>query len=289
MLTLILIFIPFSLFIGIAASAIGYTAWPLVVPVLFVVFGFDLYLSIFISILIDFINSFIISIIALKKGQIRIRTGLKLMLFACIFIFPAIYVGTKFIPQNTDIFKGSIGFFNILFALMFIRNGYKVRVFHKNYSLEHHGTDQAPEYKINIGSDPEKLFGFKKEKLIYAGVAFMAMQTGLLGMGGGMGHAVFLILFLSLTTLTATGTAMLITCGTTLLGSFGFFMQITDKSVFTHEMIVFIPVILAMSAIGTMIGSRITYNISEEKLNYMIAGVMIIAGLIVIFQGLFMG
>jgi uncharacterized membrane protein YfcA len=32
------IFIPLSFFIGIAASAIGYTAWTLIVPVLFVMF-----------------------------------------------------------------------------------------------------------------------------------------------------------------------------------------------------------------------------------------------------------
>jgi hypothetical protein len=44
-LLLLLAVIPLSFVIGTGASAIGVTAWMLLVPILFIVFGFDLYLT----------------------------------------------------------------------------------------------------------------------------------------------------------------------------------------------------------------------------------------------------
>ena len=81
------IFIPLSFLIGIGASAIGVTAWMMLVPILFVLFGFDLYLTIFISLLVDCGNALIMLIIAGQNGKLSLKTGLGLSPdshFACL-------------------------------------------------------------------------------------------------------------------------------------------------------------------------------------------------------------
>ena len=124
-IVLVAIFFPLSFFIGIAASAIGFTAWSLIVPVLFVLFDFNLYLTIYISLLVDLGNAVVMTIIAAKKHQVDIGQGFKLGVTACLIVIPGIYIGTTFIPQNTGFFKGSVGIFNLLLGMIFILRGYK--------------------------------------------------------------------------------------------------------------------------------------------------------------------
>lgn len=248
-----------SLFTGIAASAIGFTAWPLVVPVLFVLFGVDIYLTIFISLLIDCGNALVMTVIAARNGRVLVRQGLTLAAFALPWIFAGILIGRTFIPQNEDYFRGSAGYLIILLGVFFIARGLK-----KN------------------ASEPKEImaarYRFRFVPLL-AGVAFMAFQVGLVGIGGGMGYAVFLMLCLSAPVLTATGTAMLMTLISTIFASALIFFQIPDTG-FDHEMFrMGFPIMMLASMAGTGIGSKIAYSVSEAKLNFFIGVVVICAGL----------
>lgn len=281
-----MIFFPLSFLIGIAASAIGFTAWSLIVPVLFVLFDFNLYLTIYISLLVDFGNAVVMTLIAAKKHRVDIRQGLKLGVIACLVVIPGIYVGTTFIPQNTDFFKGSVGIFNLLLGIIFILRGYKKG---KNEKANNQGMDQGS--KENMDSKREthtikKPSNSVRTKLIYLGVAFMAIQTGLIGIGGGMGYAIFLMLCLSFSTLRATGTAMLITCCAAFVASFGILFQIPNGIIMDNDVIKIICFIVGMSALGTIVGARIAYSLSEQKVNYLIGGIVIFASLLATAQGL---
>ena len=88
MYTLILTFVPLAFFIGVSASAIGITAWSVMVPLFFVVFGFDLYLTLFISLLVDCVNALLMTILAWKSKRINFRIAPKLILLSCLVVFP---------------------------------------------------------------------------------------------------------------------------------------------------------------------------------------------------------
>ena len=108
------LFFPLALIIGIGASAIGFTAWMIMVPILFVVFGFDIYLAIFLSLIIDLGNAAVMSAMAFRKGEHDIKRAAAIITVSIPFIALGVYAGTFFIPQNQEYFKGSIGVMNFV-------------------------------------------------------------------------------------------------------------------------------------------------------------------------------
>src|SRR6056297_1536575 len=108
-LILVLLLIPLSVFVGICASAIGMTAWPLIVPLLFVFSGFNIYLTLFISLLMDCGNALVMMRVAGQRKLMDIKLGVRLALFALLWIAAGIFVGTFFIPENEEMFRGAAG------------------------------------------------------------------------------------------------------------------------------------------------------------------------------------
>lgn len=286
---LVLIFIPLSFFIGFGASAIGMTAWLLLVPLLFVVFGFDLYLTIFISLLVDLGNATTKTVNAAAKNMIDFRLGTRYAAFACLCILPGIWAGTHFIPQHTEFFKGSVGFFNMIFGIGFLIRGFKTakgvpgeggRIPGPVLSAPTNSSPDTPG-KPNPENNPTAF----RRYLVWPGIAFVALQTGLLGIGGGMMYAVCLIALLAFPTLKATGTAMFITSCSALLASVGFFFLIADTVPVDQSMVILILLFVSISVIGTLTGEKITHQLSETKINFLIGGVTLAASLLAIVQG----
>ncbi|MCP4751745.1 MAG: sulfite exporter TauE/SafE family protein [Proteobacteria bacterium] len=271
MLAIALTFIPLSFFIGLAASAIGFTAWSLIVPVLFVFFGFDLYLSLFISLLVDSANALVLTIMAAAKRSIDNRVGFIIIVFSSLFVVLGIYLGTGFIPQHSGHFKGSIGYFNLVFGYIFIRRGYK------KGKLE----AARPSEIVDAGKPPSSV----KTRLMYPLVAFVGIQTGMVGVGGGMMYSLILISCLSFSTLKATGTAMMVTSVTALLAAVGIYLQVPDIENLDSTTFILVSLIVGMSILGTLIGTRVTYSLSERNLNYLIGVVVIAASVFAIIQG----
>lgn len=266
------------MFIGIAASAIGFTAWPLIVPVLFIVCGFDLYLTLFSSLLVDCGNALVMTMIAAKNGQIDIRRGLFLAFFALIWIVGGILLGKVFIPGNEDFFRGSAGIITVMIGISFIIKGIK----NKTTAGDNSGTFAANSSPDYLSDTDGGLRGY----LIYAGVALMAFHIGFLGIGGGMGYAIFLMLFLSYPVLKATGTAMLMTFCSTLFAAGGIFFQIPSNAFMDSNTQVLIPMMVGLSMLGTLVGAKIAYSLSERQINFLIGGVVIAAGMLATAQKL---
>jgi len=278
MLTLILICAPMSLFIGIAASAIGYTAWSLLMPVLFVFFGFNIYLTLFISLLTDSINAILVTYLFAKQKEIDFPLGFKLIIFSSVIVILGVFIGSTFIPDNTDFFKDNIAYGNLIFVFFFFRRGRKISKLNqqrKNKKNTPTQVDVSPiEEKTKI-----------KPLILYLGIAFVAIQTGVIGIGGGMMYAIALMLIVKYTTSRAIGTAMFITSITALVAAAGIFIQIPQTAFKNDSHLFIIPVILGFSLLGTFIGHGITNRLSEEKINYMVSGVITIACVVAIFQG----
>lgn len=273
--TIFAVLLPISLFIGFAASAIGFTAWPLVVPVLYVIFGFDLYLTLFISLLVDCGNALIITLFAVKNKRIDIKKGLIYAAIVCPVVFLGIYIGTIFIPGNREFFRGAAGFLIILLGIFFIFRGIKGTGARtgNNFILD----------KILPAALQERFIGILPV-FVYPGVAFMALQTGVFGIGGGMGYALILIICLSFPTLEATGTAMLITFCSTLCALFGIYMQVPGGLIADEKTICLIIFSAVMSITGAVCGTKIAYSLPENRINILVGAVIIIAGVVATIQ-----
>lgn len=278
MLTLILICTPISLFIGIAASAIGYTAWSLLMPILFVFFGFNIYLTLFISLLTDSVNAILVTYLSARKKEIDFPLGFKLIAFASVIVILGVYIGTTFIPENTDFFKDNIAYGNLIFVVFFFRRGRKITKLKRQRASQKTDPSQSevPVRKANSK---------KRFALLLLGIAFVGIQTGVIGIGGGMMYAVAMMLILKYTTSKAIGMAMFITSITALIAVAGIFIQIPQTVLENSNQLFIIPVIVGFSLLGTAIGSKITNRLSEEKINYLVSAAIAVACVVAILQG----
>ena len=278
---LLTILVPLAFVIGIGASAIGITAWMLLVPILFVLFGFNLYLTIFISLLIDCGNALVMTIFASQNRQIDVRKGLKLSLVASIFVIIGVYLGTTFIPENEHLFKNPASFSTLLFALGFLRKGYK------------QGKLEAVESEAEIAGLAPTVSTRQEHSIrphfIYPAVSVVGMQSGLLGIGGGMLYSVLLMFFSAFSTLKATGTAMLVTLLTTAISATGIFFQIPVEAGIDGPKVILLLFLVMISMTGTILGARIVYSLSLRKLNYLIGIVLMAAALVAFSQSLIIG
>jgi uncharacterized membrane protein YfcA len=267
-LLFIAIIIPLSLFIGVSASAIGATAWPLVVPVLFVFFGFDLYATLLTSLILDIGNALIMSAIAGYHRQIDYRRGLRLTAYAFVWIAAGVFLGTKLIPQNQELFRGSAGYVNLVLGALFIRRGFKARPRPTVAGLE------------ALPSTPGRM----RQGFLYAGIAMMAFHVGLFGIGGGMGFAVFLMACLSFPILKATGTAMFMTVFSALFAAIAFFFQLPEGVFVQSNMHWIALLMMSLSAVGAIAGARVTYSLPIHRINFLVGGIIFTAGLLATFQ-----
>ena len=282
-LFLLVVLVPLAFVIGIGASAIGVTAWFLMVPVLFVLFGFDLYLTLFISLSIDCGNALIMTVIAGQNQQLDLKQGLRLSLFASAVVILGVYLGTMFIPENKELFKSPSAFATFLFGLGFVRRGSK----QGRLEADSHASVKDPVVSVLPVSGGHKWFS--RATLLFPGVFSTGLQSGLFGIGGGMMYSIFLMFCRAYPTLKATGTAMLISLISTLIAGTGIFFQIPAAHNIDRQKIILILLLVLFSMIGTISGARIAYSLSLRKLNYLIASVIIFAASLAIIQGLIIG
>ncbi len=267
-----IILVPISIFIGFGASAIGFTAWPLIIPILFVLFGYNLYLAIFTSLAIDCGNALIMTAFSIKKRNVNLSESLIFVILALSCIVPAMYIGKQFIYLHENSFRGSTGFFIIFIGLLFICKGFKQIVSEENSLSD----DKSNKYPI-------------KNILIYPGVILMASMTGLIGVGGGMGYAALLILLLSYKTHNATGTAMLITLCTTFIAALFIFFEIPAQNLPDLQSTLTITQLILLSMLGTIVGAKVSYSIPEKQIFFFIGSLVIFAGVISAMQKFIIG
>ena len=225
-------------------------------PVLFVLCGFDLYLTLFSSLLVDCGNALVMTLIAARYGRVDIRRGIALTAFALAWVGAGLLVGRTFIPGHEDVFRGSAGIVTILIGMVFLVKGWR----------------NAPRPEVPPVS------GGGRRHLIYAGVAVMAFQVGLIGIGGGMGYAVFLMLFSAYPVRKATGTAMLMTFGSTLFAAGAIFFIIPESAFQQAGAAFLIPAMMGLSMAGTALGAKIAYALSERQMYFLIGAIVAAAG-----------
>ena len=273
-----LIFIPMVIVIGIAASTISFTSWSLVVPLLFGGFGFSIFDTLFFAIIIDLINGIILTY---RYGKIK-QVDYKLALSASIPMLFGAFIGFFFFEQaivsNSEAFKGGMGYLVILISLIFILKGKRDSKNTINEEIPHKTLPNLPQISQNSPSSiilPKKVSIF----LLIIGVIISGGLGGAMGVGSGMNYAFLFMIFLGYDLRRATGTSSLMMALVMLAALFMFLPQVDIPLIWPYLLIGII-----FSFIGTNLGLKYTLQLPQAKLNYMVGGALLIAGVIAIIQ-----
>lgn len=70
------VMVPLSILIGVASATVGFTAWNIVVPLLWIGFDLELYDSLFISIFVDLLNGLTLTVIYAVQQEVNFRLGM---------------------------------------------------------------------------------------------------------------------------------------------------------------------------------------------------------------------
>jgi len=296
LLTFTLVFIPIALIIGLASGTIGYTAWAIVVPLVFVVFGFGLYESLYISVFIDLVDSLYLIFKYSKKGKVDFKTGSKWGLVAIIGAIGGFILSDRFLANNQDILKGSVGYIVIVLGSFFIYKGFSQRKEKKATQFEKPENLSSLEKEIPA-NDNDRIDSKKKSDesqevtsktrfnpilsylILFGGVLVSGALAGLVGLGSGMNFVLFFMIALGWGLRKSTGTGIYLMFLVMAFCAFAFASKIDFINIWPYMLIS-----SSISLIGTIIGSYYAFKLPNDKLNLLVGSTMILAALIATFQ-----
>ncbi|MHA1819143.1 MAG: sulfite exporter TauE/SafE family protein [Promethearchaeota archaeon] len=280
--------IPLTILIGITAATIGYTAWSIVVPLLFVGFGFPIFDALFISICVDVINSLILTIIYSRKGKVDFKEGTKYGLIALIGAFLGVLLAANFLEANTDLLRGGSGYLFFIFGAFFFYRGRNLKLkASKKASEENTGMNGDMSGTQAMSPNKKELSDNLKVLIMVVGTILSGLLSGVIGIGSGTN---FTLLFMfvfgakkGFDTLksTATGCYIMFIITVSLAAIFGYL------SGNVPNLLIYLGVMAASSALGTLIGAKFTLTVAEWKLNILIGAAIIIAAAVGMVQANF--
>ncbi len=271
----LLLFAPIAVLVGIAAASISFSAWNIVVPLLFVGFNFNVHDAITLSVIMDLTNAFILTVVFSRHKKVNFQDGIRLVIPALAGAGVAFYFSSRYLIQNPDKLKGGIGYFVLLIGVYFIMKGVQ------GLKREKGNGNQGSKYSVVIRKAAEFLQRIGTPVLIGATALFGALG-GLVGMGSGTNFTVTLLLFLPGYTLSrATGTGafmMLILMG---LCAVLFGMHSSPRFLWRYVLLS-----VPFSSASAVIASRYTLKLSKDKLHLMVGVAVFFAGVFSSVQSL---
>ncbi|MBD3351702.1 MAG: TSUP family transporter [Candidatus Lokiarchaeota archaeon] len=283
-----LLFIPLAILIGVAAASISFTAWNIVVPLAFVGLKFPVYDAIFLSIIIDLVDSLILTVIYAKNGRVDFKDGLKWALPTLIGAGIAYVFSEDFLTGNPDMLKGGVSYFVMIIGATFLIRGIKGIKKTKNTDISSPSESHGNKIKhLDNEEDKKKKTNLSKKWIVPAIVLGMGVSGalgGLVGMGSGTNFVVILLIFIPAYDLaTATGT-----------GAFLMFLLMALCAILFVGYIdisflgVYLLISVTFSAIGTLIAAKFAVTLSKEKLNLAVGIVVLIAAIASSIQSIFL-
>lgn len=296
-LIILLLSIPIGLLIGIACGVVGYSAWPMVVPLLFVIAGVDLYEAIFASVCVDLVNSIVMTVIYKRRGEVNVKEAVKLGGTSVIGVILGALLAFAILDRFTSLFRGGVGYVNLLLGVLFVLRGRKMRK-QEGKVIEEvaaqlpgkaiPGTDGVEPAPEPGKKDPflvrlqKSLSDKQKEVVTMVFCLINAFLVGLVGFGGGFNVVLFLIILLSIPPIRAVGTAMVYAVIVLSVLAFCYLVFLG----FTVTVWPFILAYGALSAIGLLLGTRFAKKISEPGLYILIGVIVAVTGIAATIQTL---
>ena len=279
MSVLIYLALPIGILVGLGASVVGLTAWPLIVPLFFVFGGFSLHESLLASMCIDLILASFLSFFYKRQPDIDVDSayGIKLGLILGVIAFIAAIIAFPLLLQYSDLFKGGSGIINFILGSLFIIQAIRTKTGPKaptTVAIEQNSSKSKRWQNITLN---------QRNGFVFAFCIVQGLVTGIIAIGGAMNIVIVLIVIMGYHTLRAVGTAMISTA--IMLG-----ITVTTYLVLLNFVVTIWPLILLYSLIAIIsciFGVRMAKQISERHLRFVI-GIVVIAAAIFSYVQLFL-
>ncbi len=272
--TLLLILgIPIGILVGLGASVIGLTAWPLIVPLFFVIGGFSLHESLLSSMIIDVMLALVLSVFYSRTEEVDVDRsyGIKLGSTAGIIAVVFALIAFPLLIQFSDAFKSGASIVNYVFGSIFIIQAIRTK---------NGGKKEESAEPSRLQSWREGLTQKQKNLVVFGFVSLQGVLTGILAIGGAMNIVIMLILVLGYPTLKAVGTAMMATTIMLSMTVVAYLLLLGFVST-TWLLILVYGVIAVISCVG---GALQAQRISERSIRFVIGTVILAAAIFATLQ-----
>ncbi len=256
-LPILVLVVPLCVLIGMGAGMSGYSAWPLIVPLLYVVAGVPLFESLATSLLIDLANAAVAAPAYVRRGRADLRTAALLALWA----IPAGLCGAglafAFAARFSELFRGSAGYLSVAIGAVVILRAARVSP----------GEEELDGSRSRPGSS-------RPAAALVVAAVLIGLLTGLAGVGGGFSAAAALLLLARHSARQAVGTAIVFAALTLPVVAGAYLVFLDFQLPIWRALLLY----AAASGLGALVGSRFASRTSERQLLFVVGACVIAAG-----------
>lgn len=263
-LLLLTLALPIGILVGLGASLVGLTAWPLVVPLLLIVGDYSPQEAILTSMTIDLVNASTVSAFYRRRSSVGLDApkSLRMGVAAVIPAVAAAFLAFPILGLYSDAFKGGSGVINLFLGSLFVVQA--IRTEKNGVTKEEHPLPASSE----------------RWTIVFIFCMVQGLVTGLIGIGGAMNIVIALLIATSIPTQRAVGTAM----GATLVLLTGMVIAYLALFAFALPTWDIILVFSSIAFISCILGLLRSEHFSERYLRLAIGIVVLIAAIFAILQ-----
>jgi uncharacterized membrane protein YfcA len=261
-----LLSVPIGFLIGFWAGVSGYSGWPIVVPLLFVVSGVPLHESLLVCVLVDLANATVAALVYGRRGEVELGRAVRLAAAALPVALLGVFLSFAWLSGFTSLLRGATGWVGILIGALLL-----VRAVRMPADSQERGV--APLAQTAGVAD-------RLRPLRYFAALWVGLVMGLIGAGGGFSLAVVLMFLAGLPVRHAVGTAMTFTALLLIPVALAYAVRLDLVLPFGWGLL---PGIVA-SAFGCGLAARVAARVLERQLNFVIAISVILAGILATAQ-----
>ncbi|NHI93655.1 MAG: sulfite exporter TauE/SafE family protein [Candidatus Lokiarchaeota archaeon] len=283
----VILLIIIGLALGIGAGFIGASAVSIVVPILYVIFKFDILFALGTSLLVDIIGASIIAYLYWKKDNSDLETGAKLGLISFFFAIIGALIAFQIADFSESVYTGIFSWFNIFLGLLIIRDGQKSLKREKQLGIKINEMEQVPKNKFTKWLEDVSP---RTKNIFLVGIsACIGINAGIFGAGGGFLITIILIYLMQYKILKAVGTATFMMVLTASGAFIPYFIRfgIVMGPVAQGISVLFASIIGVCSILGGTLGTQVAHKISENYLKMILGVLIIIFSILMIIQGFF--
>lgn len=192
---------PLGILIGLGAGIVGLTAWPIIVPLLFVIGGVPLHESLLSSLLVDLAIAITLTLFYTRRSesQVNIQLGTRFGLVAGVTAAITAVIAFPLLEHYSNAFRGGSPIITLALGVIFLVQGIR---------MKGPVTETATSNQEGRSSS---LSISQKHLLSYIFCILVGFLTGAIAIGGAMNFVIILVFLLGHRTFQAVGTAMVAT------------------------------------------------------------------------------
>lgn len=257
---IVILALPIGILIGLGAGIVGLTAWPIIVPLLFVIGGIPLHEALLSSLLVDLAIAITLTLFYLRRSDAEVNAhfGVKLGSVAGVTAMLAVIIAFPLLEQYSDAFRGGSPVITLALGAVFLIQGLRLK--------ESNNNSENKESKFS------SLSTHQKHVFSYVFCVVIGLLTGAIAIGGAMNFVLVLVFLLGYPTYRAVGSAMV---ATTIMLS----MTVLTYLILLSFSITTLPTVLLYICGGVLssyIAVKRAQRIPERKLRLLI-GIVVIA------------